>query len=108
MEPGKHGRRQWVMLVYLAASLRTRQGVVVLAEPQGHVTSAQASLSFRLNTTLLADFVLYTYLLAMTQLKDWVHLTVPSALHSAVWDCYELPSGISAGQFLLVCFRAFH
>lgn len=57
---------------------------------------------FCLNTALRTSVILHTYLLAMTQLKDWVHLSVWSALHSAVLDSHELPSGISAGQFLLV------
>lgn len=45
----------------------------------------------------------HTYLLAITQLKQWVDLAVRSPLHSGVQDCYESPSGASAGQFLLVC-----
>jgi len=46
--------------------------------------------------------ILHTYLLAITQLKDWVNLSAWSALHNAVLGSHELPSGISAGQFLLV------
>jgi len=56
-----------------------------------------------LSRPILALFLLlfHTYLHAMAQLNKWVHLAVSPALHSAVWNGYELRSRISAWQFLL-------
>ena len=101
--PGSNARWSWTTAVF-SAHARERSASLV---QRSHAPSTGPSPEC-LNTAVPSSFIPHTYLLAMTQLKDWVHLTVSSALHSAVWDCYELPSGISAGQFLLVCFRAFH
>jgi hypothetical protein len=49
----------------------------------------------------------HTYLLAITQLKDWVDHSGSAALHSADRSWIESPSGASAGQFLLVYIAVF-
>lgn len=48
----------------------------------------------------------HTYLLASLYAHECRALESSPALHSAVWRFHKLPSGILAGQFLLVCFLA--